>query len=381
VRIAQLLRIAAGAALACTTALAAEPGVTESTILLGQSAAFSGPSAQLGIQYHLGAQVYFDAINANGGVRGRRIQIVTADDGYEADRAAINTESLINEKHVFALFGYVGTPTTNAARPIFERERVPLFAPFTGAESLREPVSHYIFNVRASYYDETEHLVDQLANLSMTNIAVFYQDDAYGQAGLAGVRRAMEKRNLKIAALATVKRNSTDVGAAVATLMATNPAVIIQISAYPSCAALIREMHLRGYTGQFENVSFVGSVALADTLREEGPGVVISQVVPFPWGATTPIVREYQRAMELAGKKDRIDYSSLEGYIAARVFVEGLRRAPGPLTREGLIAALETINPNNYDGGGFDLGFNARNHSASKYVELTMILPNRKFRD
>jgi ABC-type branched-subunit amino acid transport system substrate-binding protein len=360
---------------------ASEPGVSDTRIVLGQSAPFSGPSAQLGIQYNLGAQVYFDALNAVGGVHGRRIQLVTADDRYEPDLAAANTTRLIDDEHVFALFGYVGTPTSNAALPIFTREHVPFFAPFTGAESLRDPVNRYVFNVRASYFDETEHLVDQLANLSITRIAVFYQNDAYGQAGLAGVTRAMKKRNLEIVATATVQRNSTDVAAAVRTLMAAQPAVIIEISAYPSCAALIRAMHAQGYTGQFDNVSFVGSLALADVLKDEGPGVVISQVVPFPWGISEPILREYQRAMDAAGKKDKIDYSSLEGYIAARAFAEGLRRAGTNLTRESLISALETITPSNYDGGGFDVNFSPRSHSGSKFVELTMILPNRKFRD
>jgi branched-chain amino acid transport system substrate-binding protein len=359
----------------------AEPGISDGRVLLGQSAPFTGPAALLGIQYNLGAQVYFDEINAAGGVHGRRIKIITADDRYEPDLAAANTTRLIDEEHVFALFGYVGTPTSNASVPIFTRDHVPFFAPFTGAEVLRDPVNHYIFNVRGSYFNETEHLVDQLSNLSITRIAVFYQNDAYGQAGLAGVKRAMQKRNLEIVATATVERNSTDVSAAAKILLAAQPAVVIEISAYQSCAALIRAMHAQYYTGQFANVSFVGSQALADILKDEGPGVMISQVVPFPWGVRQPVVREYQRAMDAAGKKDKIDYSSLEGFIAARVFVEGLRRAGSNPTREGFINALETINTGNYDGGGFDVTFSGRSHSGSKFVELTMILPNRKFRD
>jgi len=362
-------------------AQAAEVGVTDNRILLGESAPFTGAAAQLGIQYNLGAEVYFDNLNNAGGVFGRKIKIVTADDKYEASLAAVNTQQLIEDEHVFALFGYVGTPTSNAAMPIFTREHVPFFAPFTGAESLRNPVNRYVFNLRAGYYDETEHLVDQLANLSITDIAVFYQNDAYGQAGLAGIERAMQKRNLKISATATVERNSTDVAKAVAAFLPKQPAVIIQISAYQSCAALIREMKAHGYTGQFYNVSFVGSAALADVLNDSGPGVVISQVVPFPWKPNLPIVREFQHAMQAAGKADRIDYSSLEGYIAARVFTEGLRRAGANLTREGLVSALETINPANFDGGGFDVSFNPRSHSGSRFVELTMILPDKKFRD
>ncbi len=362
--------------------LAAEPGVTDSHILLGQSAPFSGAAQQLGIQYNLGANVYFDAVNAAGGVHGRKIRIVTMDDRYEADAAASNTQKLIDEEHVFALFGYVGTPTSNASLPIVNREHIPFIAPFTGAESLRNPVNRLVFNVRASYFDETEHLIDQLTSLSINRIAVFYQNDAYGQAGLAGVQRALQKRNLEVVATATVERNSTEVGNAVRTLMAKDPAAaIIQISAYQSCAALIRAMRNQGYTGQFYNVSFVGSQALADTLGDLGPGVVISQVVPFPWGTSIPVVREYQKAMEAAGKKDKIDYTSLEGYLAARVFTEALRRAGSALTRESLITALESIAPANYDGGGFDVSFSPKSHSASRFVEMTMILPGRKFRD
>jgi branched-chain amino acid transport system substrate-binding protein len=359
----------------------ADPGLSDGRILIGQSAPFTGAAAQIGVQYNLGAEVYFDALNAAGGIHGRKVKLITADDKYEADAAAANTEHLINDDHVFALFGYVGTPTSVASMPIFIREKVPFFAPFTGAEILRNPVNHYIFNIRASYFDETEHLVDQLVTLSITHIGVFYQNDAYGEAGLAGVRRALAIRNLSVDALATVQRNSTDVAKAAKTLLAASPQAIIQISAYQSCAALIRAMKKKGYAGEFLNVSFVGSQALADVLGPEGVGVAISQVVPFPYKPELPIVREYQRAMEAAGDGKKIDYSSLEGYIAAKVFAEGMRRAGANPTRESFISALETINPTNFDLGGFDVDFSSRSHSGSKFVDETMILPNRIFRD
>jgi branched-chain amino acid transport system substrate-binding protein len=359
----------------------ADPGLSDGRILIGQSAPFTGAAAQIGVQYNLGAEVYFDALNAAGGIHGRKVKLLTADDKYEANAAAANTEHFINEDHVFALFGYVGTPTSVAAMPIFVREKVPFFAPFTGAEILRNPVNHDIFNIRASYFDETEHLVDQLVALSITHIAVFYQNDAYGEAGLAGVKRALEKRHLSVDALATVQRNSTEVTKAAQTLLAAQPQAIIQISAYQSCAALIRAMKQKGYAGQFLNVSFVGSQALADILGPAGVGVEISQVVPFPYKPEIQIVREYQRAMEAAGDGKKIDYSSLEGYIAAKVFSEGMRRAGANPTREGLISALETITPTNFDLGGFDVEFSAKSHSGSKFVDETMILPNRTFRD
>jgi branched-chain amino acid transport system substrate-binding protein len=365
--------------LACGQA-SAEIGVTDQKILIGQSAAFTGPAAQLGIQMHAGAKAYFDVINAQGGVNGRRIEIIQADDKYEADLAAANTKRFIEVDNVFALFGYVGTPTSNAALPIFTQAHVPFFAPFTGAESLRQPFNREIFNIRASYFDETEHLVDRLVKTGIKKIAVFYQNDAYGRAGLAGVERALKLMKVDMVATATVERNSTEVTAAVAKILPTKPDAIIQISAYSSCAAYIRSMKQAGYTGQFYNVSFVGSQALADTLGKDGPGVVISQVVPFPWHAATPVVAEYQKIMAKSGVKDW-NFSSLEGFIAAKVFTEALKRAGRELTREKLIRALESINHNNFDTGGFDVNFSGTNHNGSKYVDMTVITKDARFAD
>ena len=356
----------------------AESGVTDQKILLGQSAAFSGPAAQLGIQMNAGAKAYFDAVNEQGGVFGRRIEIVKADDKYEADLAAANTKRLIEKDDVFALFGYVGTPTSNAALPIFTQAGVPFFAPVTGAQSLREPLNREVFNIRASYFDETEHLVEKLANVGIKSIAVFYQNDAYGRAGLEGVQRALKKMNLELVESATVERNSTDVAPAVAKILPKRPAAVLQISAYASSAAYIKEMRKAGYTGQFYNVSFVGSQALADALGKDGEGVVISQVVPFPWSSSSPVVGEYARLMDKAGVKD-VNFSSLEGFIAAKVFVEGLKRAGKDLTRAKLVKALESINNKNYNGGGFDINFSASNHSGSKFVDMTMITKDKKF--
>lgn len=356
----------------------AEVGVTGSRILLGQSAAFSGPAAQLGIQMHAGAKLYFDAINEQGGIHGRKIEIVTADDKYEPQLAIENTKRFIQDDGVFALFGYVGTPTSNAVVPLFTSSKVVFFAPFSGAQSLREPFNRHIFNIRASYFEETEHLVDQLSRLGIKNIAVFYQNDAYGQTGLDGVQRALKKRGLPLVESATVERNSTDVKAAVARLLPKRPDAIIQISAYASCAALIKEMKKAGYTGQFHNVSFVGSQALADALGPDGVGVGISQVVPFPWRQANPLVSEYNKALNKVGIAP--NFSSLEGYIAAKVFAEGLRRAGPDLTREKFIKALETINLSNYDIS-FPVSFSPASHSGSSFVDMTVITRDNKFRN
>ncbi|MFZ6846783.1 ABC transporter substrate-binding protein [Undibacterium sp. RuRC25W] len=363
-----------------TSTVHADNGVTDRKIVIGQSAAFTGPAAQLGIQLNAGAKAYFDHVNAVGGVFGRKIEIVSLDDKYEADIAAGNTKQLIDSDEVFALFAYVGTPTSNAALPIFTKAKVPFFAPFSGAPSLREPFNKLIFNVRAGYNDETEHLVDRLVNTGLKNIAVFYQNDAYGKAGLAGVERALKKLSLPIIETATVERNSVDVAKAVDRMIAKKPDVIIQVSAYASSAAFIKEMHKRSYSGQFYNLSFVGSQALSDVLGNQGPGVVISQVVPFPWSNSNAVVAEYAKVMNKAGVKD-LNFSSLEGFIDAKIFVEGLRRAGQNLTREKFIAALETMNTKNYDGGGFDVNFSPTNHNASKFVDMTVISKDGKFKD
>ena len=371
--------IRAGAALAATAfsrAGAAETGVDNDTILVGQSCALTGPAAELGAEMRLGAQLYFGETNQRGGVNGRQIKLLTLDDGYEPDRAADNTRKLISEERVFALFGYVGTPTSNAAIPIFTEARVPFVGAFTGAESLRVPFNRQIFNVRASYFDETEKIVEQVTSLGMRNIAVLYQDDAYGKAGLTGVEQALARRNMKISTLATVERNTVKVEAGVKILAPAKPDVIVMISAYKSIAAFVREAKKAGYTGQFYNVSFVGSRALAAELGADGYGVAISQVVPFPFSGDTQLARDYQRAMK-SGAAGQLSFTSFEGYIAARVFVEGLKRTGRDLTRDKFIAAMETMTQ--VDLGGFSVRFSPKNHNGSNAVDLTMIGRAGKF--
>jgi len=343
-------------------------GVTTDTILIGQSAALSGPAEELGKEMKAGAEAYFDVINKSGGVNGRRIKLVSLDDGYEPERAAANTRKLITEDKVLALFGYVGTPTSNAALPIFTQAKVPFIGAFTGAQSLREPFNRYVFNVRASYFDETEQIVGHLVQQGIKNIAVFYQNDAYGKAGLAGVERAMKARKLEITATATVERNTTDVAAAVGKLANSKTNAIIMISAYKSCGAFIKGMKLAGGYQQFWNVSFVGSRALSNELGDDGRGVQISQVVPFPWSDVNPIVRAYQKRI---GSADKYSFTSLEGYIAAKVLVEGLKRAGKTPTRESLVDGLASMGK--VDLGGFTVSYTPTDHNGSSFVDLTII--------
>ena len=354
----------------------AENGVFNDKIVLGQAAVFSGPAAQLGIQMRNGIKAYLDHVNAQGGVHGRKIELVTEDDRYETKVAPVASKKLIEEHKVFALLGYVGTPTGVAHLPVVNQAKVPLVGMFTGAEVLRVPFSRYIFHVRASYYDETEKIVEQIVSIGGKNIAVFYQDDAYGLAGLTGTEIAMKKRSMQISTKATVERNTIKVENAVKTINAVKPDAVVMISAYTSIAEFVRQMRKAGSGATFYNVSFVGSKALADALGKEGVGVAISQVVPFPWGTGVPVVKEYQQLAKKAGFTD-YNFSALEGFLSAKVLVEGLRRTGRNLTRERFISTMEAMS--DVDLGGFYVGYSPANRAGSKFVDLTIIGRQGKF--
>jgi len=363
-------------ALLAGAASKAETGVTDKEIIVGQFAAMSGPAAQLGQRLSVGIQAYFKSVNDQGGVNGRTLRLLTRDDGYEPDKAVLAVKGLIEQDQVFALVGSVGTPTGLAALPVFTAAKVPLIGMFTGAQGLREPFNRYVFHVRASYFDETERIVQHLTTLGVKKIAVFYQNDAYGKAGLEGVTRALTKRQLRPAGTATVERNTVDVAAAISTLLAEQPEAIVQIGAYKACAEFIKQARAKGYGGQFFNVSFVGSKALGDELGPTGMGVVISQVVPFPYIPSSPVVREYQQRMKEAGQTE-LDFSSMEGFLIGKVFVEGVRRAGKNLTRDTLIGGLESMKEVNL--GGFEINYSPRDHSGSKYTDLTIIGRDGRF--
>jgi ABC-type branched-subunit amino acid transport system substrate-binding protein len=366
--------------LAAAAGTIALPALAQSDrrIVLGQSAAVSGPAAQLGIQMNRGAKLYFDSVNAAGGVHGAQIELRSMDDMYEPDKCKANTDALINKEDVFALFGYVGTPTSLAALPLVNQHKVPFFGPFTGAEALRDPFSRYVFHVRASYYDETALIVKQLTQLNLKKIAIFRQNDSYGQAGYDGVVRALKALNLEPVAVGLVERNTVEVAAAVNAIVPSQPDAVVQISAYKSCAAFIREARKAGYGGTFYNVSFVGTQALADELGRSAMGVVVSQVMPFPFSLTTPISREYLAAVQKAGGDNKPNYSSMEGYIAAKLFTEGLKRAGKAPNREALIGGLESVQT--LDLGGFVVGYNAKSHVASRFVDLSMLTDDGRVR-
>ena len=358
--------------LLCSGAAYAEIGVTKSTIRLGQSAALSGPSGDLGREFTRGARSYFDVVNRQGGVHGRSIVLIQKDDQYEPEYTIDNTKQLIKEENIFTLFGYIGTPTTKAILPLIDEHKIPLVAPFTGAQILRQPFHQMIFNVRASYHQEIEAIIRYLLRYGREDIAVVYQDDAYGRDGLKGVRVSLAKRELTTVAETEVQRNSSHVGDAAYQVALTRPDAVIVISAYGTTASFVRALRAEGSEAQVMSVSFVGSNALSRALGPLGHGIGISQVVPFPWDAKLPLVRRYQKT--LAAGQDSQDYNfvSLEGFISAMVVVRALQKAGPELDREAFREALESFE--HEDFGGFLVDFSPDNHNGSDFTQLTFIL-------
>lgn len=346
-----------------------------SRIVLGQSAPLSGPASELGEQFRDGAQLVFDQVNSRGGVNGRKIELRSLDDGYEPERCAANTKRLLSEG-VNALFGYIGTPTSLAAMPLAVNAKVPFFAPFTGAEALRTPLNRYVFHVRASYFDECNDIVKQLHTVNIKKVGVFYQKDAYGETGLAGVTAALKPLGLAPVSLGTVERNSTDVAAAAKSLVAGSPEAIVLVSTYKSCTALIRAVRATGFLGNFYNLSFVGAQALASELGKDARGVVVSQVMPYPFTPVTPLASEYGQRAKAANKP--LGYTAMEGYVAAKTMVEALRRAGNDPQGESLVRALESLN--NFDLGGFYVDFSSQRHTGSRFVEMTILTEDGRVR-
>ena len=362
-----LARVLALLVLLAATAVPAQQG---NTIRLGQTLPLSGPLTELGTEYRDGAQTYFKWINSKGGVHGRKVELLTLDDGYVVDRTAENAKKLLDED-VFAFFGMFGSANYAALLPLINERGIPSIAPYTGADSLRSANSPTTFWLRASYGDETEKIVDQLTTLGINRIAVFYQDDAFGKAGLAGVENALAKRKLKVLATGVYDKTKNDVGSAVKAIGVADPQAVVMISTYKPTAAFVKQMRLSGKLPQFFALSVVGVKALNAELGSESAGIAISQVVPFPDSATAPVVREMRQLPAEMLPPAGITYTTLEGYIAARVAVEGLRRAGPNPSREKFVSALESLK--DYDVGGFPVNYAGGSRLGSRFAEVTIV--------
>lgn len=358
---------------------AAEPGVSADKIVFGQSAAFEGPAAQLGTGMRAGLLAAFAEANADGGVHGRKLELIAYDDGYEPDQAIANTNKLIQEDQVFALIGEVGTPTSKAAQPIATDAGVPFIGPFTGAGFLRDPALDNVVNVRETYAQETEAWIRHLTNdLGYDRIAILYQDDSFGRVGLAGVQAALDKRGLSLVAEGTYKRNTTAVKSALLEIRKADPQAVVMVGAYEPCAAFIKLAKRIGMDATYVNISFVGSKALAAALGDAGKGVVVTQVVPFPWDSSIPVVAAYQKALKARDAGAEYGFVSLEGYIVGRLAVEALKRVDGAPTRQALMDAV--VETGTFDLGGLELTYGPDDNQGLDQVFLTQIQADGSFK-
>ena len=342
---------------------------TGSTIVIGQSAVQSGPSALLGTEMTDGMRAAFEAANRNGGVGGRKIELVTLDDQYEPGPCKENTDKLIAQG-VFALGGYVGTATCLAAYPAIIEAGIPLVGSFTGAESLRK-LAPNIFHTRASYSQECQTLVKQLLAFGdSTRVAIFAQDDAYGETITQDVTQALAARGQKPVAVGKVKRNSLDVAEAARVIKASGATVVAMGSVYGACGKLVEALGAGGQAMMYCSVSFIGTSGLTKYLGAKAHGIGITQVVPYPWNDALPLVAEFRKAMELT--KAEISYGALEGYINAQVILRGIAQCGDTLTWQRFVDALER----RFDLGGFTLDFSSASHSGSSFLDVTVIDAN-----
>jgi ABC-type branched-subunit amino acid transport system substrate-binding protein len=369
----------AGTSMALVGAASAEDGVTTRMIVFGQAAAFRGPAAALGIGMREGIEAAFAEINEKGGVDGRKLRLISRDDGYEPVKSIAATKRLIEQDKVFALIGPVGTPTAKVTQPIATAAGVPFIGPFTGAGFLRNPKLTNVINVRASYGEETEAWISHLTkDLNIKKIAILYQDDAFGRVGLAGVQAAMKKRGLKLAAQGTYRRNTTAVKTALLDIKSAHPQAVVMVGAYKPCAAFIKLSRKIGFNPVFVNISFVGSAALARELGPDGKGVAISQVVPFPWDTSRKVVADYQAALKAINPAAQPAFVSLEGYLVGRLAVAGLQRAGANPTREGLLKAIK--EPGQFDFGGLKMSFGPNQNQGLHHVFMTVIQADGSFK-
>jgi branched-chain amino acid transport system substrate-binding protein len=350
----------------------AETGVSADKIVFGQTAALGGPAAALGLGMRDGLDAAFDEVNRAGGVKGRKLELVSIDDGYEPERAAAAARKLIGENQVFALVGSVGTPTSAAAQPIASEAGVPFIGAFTGAEFLREPYKPTVINLRASYFQETEEMVERLTqDLGVSRIAIFYQNDAFGQAGLTGVKRALDKRHMALVAEGTYERNTVAVQDALRAIKDGDPQAVIMIGAYKPCAAFIKLARQAKLDATFVNISFVGSDVLSHELGPAGAGVIVTQVVPFPGDTSVKVVRSYQAALKASKPDATPGFVSLEGYMVGRLLIAAIARIDGDITRAGLLAAVQKTG--RFDLGGFTVQYGPNDNRGSNSVFLTVL--------
>lgn len=367
--------------MALLAALAWQPGavaqgVTDTEILLGQTTSLTGPLAELGQDLSAGSRAYFDYVNEQGGVHGRKIRLLTLDDAYNPEKGVANVRQLLEKEQVLSLFGVIGTPINLAIMPIIEKAGVPNFGPASGADAMRIPFKRLVFHTGPSYADEIAKIAEHLNVRGIKRIGAVYQNNAFGKEGLANLERIVKEHELILAGAASIESSGTDADKAAETLQQAAPQAILMITAGKASFDFIKAYNKRAVGMQYFALSVMASQAAIKALGADGVGVVVSQVSPFPFSATSGIVQEYQRVMKKMGVKN-LSFASISGFISAKILVDGLKRAGRNLTRERLIDALESMGKVDYDG--FAIQYTKNNHLGHKYVELTVISKDGRF--
>ena len=352
-------------------------GVSTSTVVFGQSAPLSGANAELGNDIRNGAIAYFRKVNEAGGVYGRTLELVTLDDANQVPRAEANTRTLLEERGVFALFGYASATLSRPALPFVEKHRVPFLAPFTGADPMRV-FNRHVYNMRASYADELEMIVEHFVPLGVKRFSIVHYDDVVGRENFNAVDRALRKRNLVATSVGVLKdRAKPDIPAGVNDVAKGAPDVVILTTLYKASADFVKLARKSGLAAQMVSNSFPGASPLAKELGKDGAGVIVATVVPPPTKRSLPVVQEYQAAIEKQLGRKEFSFTSLEAFIGAKVAVEALRRAGPRPTREQFMRALDGMK--SFDTGGYVVSFTPANHNGSSYVELTVIGRDLKY--
>ena len=352
-------------------------GVTSNSIFIGSCSALEGPAGFLGNQTVMGATAYLHSVNDQGGVFGRKLQLLSYDDGYDPAKAPGCFKRMTTE-NVFALGFFVGTPTAAVYLPMAQEAKIPVVGLFTGAQMLYEPLKHYIINVRASYYDETLEQVDKLWDVNVHKVGVIYQNDAFGKTVLEGVKQALERHHSAPVALGTFERNTVDVDPGLKEVMAARPQAVVLVGPYAPVAAIVKKAHAADWRPQFLTVSFVGTEQFIDEAGSDAEGTIITQVVP-PYDRTDyPTVALYRKCLEKYYPATPPSFVSLEGFVDAMVLMEGLRRAGEDLTREKFITAIESIHDVNFGLGPLlVLNYSATRHKGFDRVYPTVVRNGR----
>ncbi|MES2946888.1 MAG: ABC transporter substrate-binding protein [Pseudomonadota bacterium] len=347
------------------------------TVRIAQTTALSGPLGELGTAMYQGAKAGFAAINARGGVHGRLIDLTVADDAYDIKRSQVNVKGFMEDRSNFALFNCMGTPMIEAMLPQVLESGIPFFAPFSGALSVRPKNARNVFNIRASYADEAEQLVQHLATIGIKRIAVVYQNNAFGKEVFDAAQLSMNKHKLDATAIMTVESSSVDASMAAAKVASSNPeAVLVGLAGKPMID-FVKAIRAQRKGVPLYALSILGSAATLKAMGDDATGITVSQVVPLPANTIVPVVRDFQRDWQSAGITLEPSHLALEGYINALVFSEALRRTGKTLTRNAFIDS--TWNIKRHDLGGFDVNFSDSSKNASKFLELTMVSRNGRF--